>query len=242
MKSTFTVTSHSNKSTISNNDRIEEIRNRTLHHNHKSIHEANEESIPKAEKLTFKIMPISYDTEPDLPKDCQETRRFIEALKQQVSLDEELRNAKIWLDSAEIPNKWEAVRVELTKHHNNMSLQDVEKCFTNSLEEHNPFFTMKNYHESLSTVVEKYLASENFWQQSLRRKFNADLLKKERFEQDRLDLERKGFLTVEDFVRFLNIETGTFYRNRDLVLLFRRLTSQEKIVFQEFIGKVTTGN
>jgi hypothetical protein len=76
-----------------------------------------------------------------------------------VSLDEELRNAKIWLDNADVPNKWEAVRNELAKHHINMSLQEVEKHFTNSLEEHNPFFTMKNYHESIATVVEKYLTS-----------------------------------------------------------------------------------
>lgn len=45
-------------------------------------------------------------------------------------------------------------------------------------------------------------------------------------------------MTVEDFVRFLNIETGTFYRNRDLILIFRRMTSEPKISFETFIKTV----
>lgn len=58
------------------------------------------------------------------------------------------------------------------------------------------------------------------------------------FKQDRVDLERKGYLTVEDFVRFLNIETGTFYRNRDLILIFRRLGSDTKLSFDAFLKVV----
>lgn len=178
-KATFTATTHSvasaaTKATADHNmrDRIEEIRQRTQHNRKKSTDGA-EEGIPKAEKLNFKIIPVSYETEGDIAKDASETRRFIEALKQQVSLDEELRNAKIWLDNSDLPNKWEAVRGELTKQHQNLNIQDVERCFTSSLEEHNPFFTMKNYHESLQSVVQKYIACEQFWQQNLRKRFNG---------------------------------------------------------------------
>jgi hypothetical protein len=39
-----------------------------------------------------------------------------------------------------------------------------------------------------------------------------------------LDLEKKGYVVLEDIVRFLNMETGTFYRNRDLFLIFRKIS------------------
>lgn len=53
-----------------------------------------------------------------------------------------------------------------------------------------------------------------------------------------LDLELKGFLQIEDVVRYLNIETGKFYRNRDLVLIFKRLTKNPHITFQELLEVV----
>ncbi len=31
---------------------------------------------------------------------------------------------------------------------------------------------------------------------------------------------------MEDLVRFLNFESGNFYRNRDLVLIFKRFTNE----------------
>lgn len=43
---------------------------------------------------------------------------------------------------------------------------------------------------------------------------------------------------MEDFVRFLNIETGTFYRNRDLILLFKRLAT-EKVTFSQMLEALT---
>lgn len=38
-----------------------------------------------------------------------------------------------------------------------------------------------------------------------------------------MDLEKKGYLVVEDLVRLMNLEGETFVRNRDLVLIFRRV-------------------
>jgi len=38
-----------------------------------------------------------------------------------------------------------------------------------------------------------------------------------------MDLNRKGYLAIEDLVCFVNLYTGNFYRNRDLILIFRRL-------------------
>jgi hypothetical protein len=37
-------------------------------------------------------------------------------------------------------------------------------------------------------------------------------------------------------VRFLNIESGTFYRNRDLFLIFHRFTRTERLNFEEMLG------
>lgn len=51
-------------------------------------------------------------------------------------------------------------------------------------------------------------------------------------------MERKGHLVVEDMVRFLNMETGNFYRNRDLYLMVGRVRGgkgQEKLSFTDLM-------
>jgi Ca2+-binding EF-hand superfamily protein len=53
-----------------------------------------------------------------------------------------------------------------------------------------------------------------------------------------MDLDRKGYILVEDFVRFLNIESGTFLRNRDLSIIFRRMNKKSERVDFEDIVKV----
>ena len=49
-------------------------------------------------------------------------------------------------------------------------------------------------------------------------------MENEDFVGESLDLEKKGYIVLEDIVRFLNMETGTFYRNRDIFLIFRRIS------------------
>jgi len=34
------------------------------------------------------------------------------------------------------------------------------------------------------------------------------------------------------------METGTFYRNRDLILVFRRLANSDKLLWEEFLAKL----
>ena len=46
---------------------------------------------------------------------------------------------------------------------------------------------------------------------------------------EKLDMDGKGFITVEDIVRIINMEEGTFFRNRDLYLVFQRLSQNEMI-------------
>ena len=38
-----------------------------------------------------------------------------------------------------------------------------------------------------------------------------------------MDIERKGWVSVEDVVRYINVESDQYYRNRDLILIYRRL-------------------
>jgi len=61
----------------------------------------------------------------------------------------------------------------------------------------------------------------------------------EGFSSQRIDLERKGFIELEDLVRFLNIESGTFYRNRDLFLIFRRFSPSDKMKFDQIIELIS---
>lgn len=63
-------------------------------------------------------------------------------------------------------------------------------------------------------------------------------LKEEGFKNELLDLELKGYLQIEDLVRYLNIETGKFYRNRDLITIFKRITKINKINFQELMRNI----
>jgi hypothetical protein len=50
-------------------------------------------------------------------------------------------------------------------------------------------------------------------------------------------LDRKGYVVLEDLVRFLNMETGTFFRNRDLIAIFKRIsTGKQKVTFTEFLS------
>lgn len=55
-------------------------------------------------------------------------------------------------------------------------------------------------------------------------KFLKQDLLNDDFNAVMLDLEKKGYIVLEDIVRFLNMETGTFYRNRDIYLIFRRIS------------------
>ena len=71
-------------------------------------------------------------------------------------------------------------------------------------------------------------------------KFNHLTLRSEQFSEEKVDLEKKGYLTIEDFVRFLNLETGSFFRNRDVILIFRRMTKTPEITFTDFLKTICT--
>ena len=87
-------------------------------------------------------------------------------------------------------------------------------------------------------MLENRRKAEDHWNCKILHSFNRKEFEKERFVSSKLDLEKKGYFVLEDLVRFLNMETGTFYRNRDLYLIFRRLTKTTKIDFDDFMDEL----
>ena len=43
-----------------------------------------------------------------------------------------------------------------------------------------------------------------------------------------MDIDRKGWISVEDLVRYINVESDQYYRNRDLILIYHRLEGKNK--------------
>lgn len=151
-----------------------------------------------------------------------------------MKLDEELRNAKIWFRDLASLNKWEQLREEAER----AGIKFDKAEFEVSEEEDNPFYSVRESEESYQCLVNRWLKSEKYWQENILGQFNLREFQVEKFTEDKVDLEKKGYFVVEDLVRFLNMETGTFYRNRDLILVFRRLGSSEQLHWQQFLSKL----
>ena len=94
-------------------------------------------------------------------------------------------------------------------------------------DENNPFFSVNQQSKfSYQTLVKTYSFAKRFWEENIVRKFSRNQLKSEGLNLEKFDLEKKGHINMEDLVRFLNFESGNFYRNRDLVLIFKRFTNE----------------
>lgn len=50
-----------------------------------------------------------------------------------------------------------------------------------------------------------------------------------------MDIGKKGEITIEDMVRYVNLESDKYYRNRDLSLIFRRLSGLKGEVTVNYI-------
>ena len=50
-------------------------------------------------------------------------------------------------------------------------------------------------------------------------------VEKSEFNVREMDLDQRGYLSVEDLVCFANLYTSNFFRNRDIICLFRRMTA-----------------
>ncbi len=103
--------------------------------------------------------------------------------------------------------------------------------------EDNPFFSVTSQNFDIEEVARSYIECEKNWKKNLYRKFNKNALEHEDFNSLSIDLDKKGYIVLEDLVRWLNMETGTFFRNRDLFTIFKRMSSNnEKLNFNTFIN------
>lgn len=72
------------------------------------------------------------------------------------------------------------------------------------------------------------------------RKFNRNDLEKEGFTSAKIDYDKKGHIEIEDLVRFLNIESGSFLRNRDVSIIFKRIANNgNKLSFNQFLSAIS---
>jgi hypothetical protein len=145
-----------------------------------------------------------------------------------VKLDEQLRNAKIWYRDLGDSNKFELLSKEAQKA--GVTINEGELVVTD--EEDNPFYELKRSEETFSHLVEQWMKAEDNWRESIVGKFEVGQIDVERLVSERMDLGKKGFLVLEDVVRFMNLETGTFFRNRDLVMAFRRLAKRDQLCWK----------
>lgn len=107
-----------------------------------------------------------------------------------MQLDEELRNAKVWLDNTPgLDDKWEQIQSLLRKSKLELPLQHIKSEFQSTLEEHNPFYSAREATgESVATVVEKYLTAREHWQRKVHGCFDGRQLQMLSFTEERLDL------------------------------------------------------
>ena len=89
----------------------------------------------------------------------RETKRLITNLFQQVKLDEELRNAKIWFRDLASLNKWEHLREEAER----AGIKFDKAEFEVSEEEDNPFYSVRESEESYQCLVDRWVKSEKYW-------------------------------------------------------------------------------
>lgn len=45
-----------------------------------------------------------------------------------------------------------------------------------------------------------------------------------------MDIFKAGQVRIEDMVRYINIESDQYYRNRDLFLIFKRITKSTEAI------------
>jgi hypothetical protein len=88
------------------------------------------------------------------------------------------------------------------------------------------------------------MKANEYWTKSVRQCFSAEQLEKEGFNLRDLDLSKKGSISIEDLVCFVNLHTGSFLRNRDVIGLFNRffetMESKGQTLKYEVFTKILT--
>lgn len=71
--------------------------------------------------------------------------------------------------------------------------------------ENNPFYSIREGDSSIEEVVSAYLKSYKHWTNFIHKKFDRRKLGEKKFCLSSLDLDKKGYIMLEDLVRFMNM-------------------------------------
>jgi hypothetical protein len=165
-------------------------------------------------------------------------KTLVKMLGQQAGLDEGFRNQKIWFEG-EGEGKWEELRAELRRGGLGLTEEELREEFSLQESENNPFFSVTDNKCDCKSLVSSYLLARTHWNEKISRQFSAEQLSREGFSCARVDFDGKGYIQVEDLVRFLNVESGSFLRNRDVSLIFRRIARADTIDFPQLLAAVS---
>ena len=92
--------------------------------------------------------------------------------------------------------------------------------------------------------MDKFLEAEFFWDKKLKRILTETELERASFQASVLDLEKRGYLKLEDLSCFINLYASgsSNFKKRSVVNLFSRFTrpehDPEKLSYNGFIKKL----
>lgn len=85
-------------------------------------------------------------------------------------------------------------------------------------------------------MVNNYIICNKNWKQKIEYQFNIDQIEQEGLI-GKLDMDGKGHIAIEDLVRIINMEEGTFFRNRDLYLIYQRMSKGSEVLnIEDFLN------
>lgn len=99
----------------------------------------------------------------------------------------------------------------------------MKQMFTISSEEENPFYTPRQEDFNISHLVTAFRETEEHWATRFMHAYGEHKLIKGGFTEENIDISKRGFIAIEDLVRYINYEMDSFFRNRDVYLIYHRL-------------------
>lgn len=164
-----------------------------------------------------------------------ESTRIATQLSKQVEIDSRLREAREQFQRLPGEEKWEELQMALNRQGVSYSRGQLESFIKLASDEHNPFGSSAAV-ITPAQVADLIVEAESHWSDKVCYCSRATALTSEGFDVAELDLGRKGHLSTEDMVCFVNLYSGSFFRNRDISLIMRRLqSSPNHIDYSTFI-------
>lgn len=74
-------------------------------------------------------------------------------------------------------------------------------------------------------MIYAYETAEIHWEQKIYQKWQHWDLRDIDLTIENIDRDRKGYITFEDIAAFISMQTGREYKNRDVVLIYKRLVN-----------------